>query len=119
MPTNVEVPPLGESVTEAVLIRWHKNDGDPVARGDSLAELETDKANADLNATAAGVFRPMKAPGDTVKVGETIARIEEGTAGSHPPKASAAPSASRSSKARCQGGRSRPRPFAFCRRRTR
>src|SRR5271168_2404865 len=94
MPTNVEVPPLGESVTEAVLIRWHKNDGDSVARGDSLAELETDKANADLNATASGVFRPMKAPGDTVKVGETIARIEEGTAAAAPaPKTATAPPA--------------------------
>jgi 2-oxoglutarate dehydrogenase E2 component (dihydrolipoamide succinyltransferase) len=80
MPTNVEVPPLGESVTEAVLIRWLKNDGDQVARGDALAELETDKANADLNATASGVFRPAKAPGDTVKVGEVIARIEDGSA---------------------------------------
>jgi 2-oxoglutarate dehydrogenase E2 component (dihydrolipoamide succinyltransferase) len=93
MPTNVEVPNLGESVTEAVLIRWHKNDGDPVARGDSLAELETDKANADLNATASGVFRPMKAPGDTVKVGETIARIEEGTGAATALKTATAPPA--------------------------
>ena len=94
MPTNVVVPGLGESITEAVLIRWLKNDGDAVVRDEILAELETDKANADLNAGASGVFRPLKAPGDTVKVGETIARIEEGTAASTPataPKAATAP----------------------------
>ena len=48
MPTNVEVPPLGESVTEAVLLRWIKNDGEAVKKDEPLAELETDKANVDL-----------------------------------------------------------------------
>jgi len=97
MPTNIVVPELGESVTEAVLIRWLKNDGDAVARDEAVAELETDKANADLTATATGVLRPLKAPGDTVKVGETIARIEEAAAGSAattPSKAATVPTAS-------------------------
>ena len=55
MPTNVDIPALGESVREAVLIKWHKNDGDAVAAAEPVAELETDKANVDVPAPAAGV----------------------------------------------------------------
>jgi 2-oxoglutarate dehydrogenase E2 component (dihydrolipoamide succinyltransferase) len=89
MPTNVDVPPLGESVPEAVLIRWLKNEGDVVAVGDPLAELETDKANVDLPSTASGVLHQAKEAGSTVRVGEVIARIDEAGAtkgnGSPPP----------------------------------
>src|SRR6478672_8553292 len=81
MPTNVDVPNLGESVTEAVLIRWIKKDGDLVGKDEPVAELETDKANADLPAPAAGVLRHVKAAGDTVLVGETIGRVDEAPAG--------------------------------------
>jgi 2-oxoglutarate dehydrogenase E2 component (dihydrolipoamide succinyltransferase) len=69
---------MGESVSEAVLLRWMKQDGDTVSADEPIAELETDKANADLPAPAAGVLRTVKNPGDTVHVGETIARIDEG-----------------------------------------
>jgi len=100
MPTNVTVPGMGESVTEAVLLRWLKNDGDTVAMDEPLCELETDKANVDLPATAAGVVRHAKNAGDTVHVGETIARIDEGAGNSAPARpasagqtASAAPAA--------------------------
>ncbi len=78
MPTNVTVPGMGESVTEAVLLRWLKNDGDAVAIDEALCELETDKANVDIPSPVAGVFRPAKNAGDTVHVGEVIARIDEG-----------------------------------------
>jgi 2-oxoglutarate dehydrogenase E2 component (dihydrolipoamide succinyltransferase) len=81
MPTNVDVPALGESVREAVLIKWHKNDGDTVAAAEPVAELETDKANVDVPAPAAGVLRRVKEEGDTVAIGDTIARIDEGGAG--------------------------------------
>src|SRR3954471_4676118 len=81
MPTNVVVPSLGESVTEAVLLRWIKPDGQSVAKDEPLAELETDKANVDLPAPAAGVVRHAKEAGETVMVGETIGRIDEGGAG--------------------------------------
>ncbi len=92
MPTNVVVPPLGESVTEAVLLRWIKNDGDSVAVGDALAELETDKANVELPSEGAGVFHRAKEVGATVKVGEVIARIGEGNGNAAPAKAPAAKS---------------------------
>src|SRR5205085_1762032 len=96
MSTNVEIPPLGESVSEAVLLRWLKNDGEPVAEGESLAELETDKANVDLPAKTGGVLRQLKSPGDTVQVGETVARIDPAGAGagasaSKPPPGKNAP----------------------------
>src|SRR3954471_13227210 len=78
MPTNVVVPSLGESVTEAVLLRWIKPDGDAVAKDEPLAELETDKANVDLPSPAAGVLRHGKKPNDSVKVGEVIGSGGEG-----------------------------------------
>ena len=78
VPTNITVPPLGESISEAKLLRWLKNDGEYVATDEPVAELETDKANVDIPSSAAGVLRQAKRPDDTVKVGETIARVEEG-----------------------------------------
>src|SRR5688500_13280779 len=85
MPTNVDVPALGESVREAVLIKWHKNDGDTVAAAEPIAELEADKANVDVPAPAAGIIRRVKKEGDTVAIGDTIARIDEnGAAGAKP-----------------------------------
>ena len=75
MPTNVDVPALGESVREAVLIKWHKNDGDAVAVAEPIAELETDKANVDVPAPVAGVFKREVKEGDTVAVGATIGQI--------------------------------------------
>ena len=89
MPTNIEVPSLGESVSEAVLLRWLKNDGDYVAADEPLVELETDKANVDLPAKSAGVLRQARKAGETVKVGETIARIEDAPAGAKPAARSA------------------------------
>jgi 2-oxoglutarate dehydrogenase E2 component (dihydrolipoamide succinyltransferase) len=80
MPINVDVPPLGESVTEAVLLRWIRNDGDAVKQDEPLAELETDKANVDLPSKAGGVLRHGAKAGDTVKVGQVIGRIDEGGA---------------------------------------
>src|SRR5271154_1056978 len=77
MPTNVEVPGMGDSVREAVLLRWHKKDGDAVSKDEMLCELETDKANVDLPAPAAGVLKRVAEQGATVKIGDTIARIDD------------------------------------------
>ena len=75
MPTNVDVPALGESVREAVLIKWHKQDGDTVAADEPVAELETDKANVDVPSRAAGVFKRVVSEGQTVQIGATIAQV--------------------------------------------
>jgi 2-oxoglutarate dehydrogenase E2 component (dihydrolipoamide succinyltransferase) len=85
MAIDVEVPSLGESVTQAILIKWHKQDGEQVAQDEAIAELETDKANADINAPKAGVLRRVKNEGDTVAVGEVIARIDAVGVGSAAP----------------------------------
>ncbi len=77
MATSVPVPPMGESVSQAVLLRWTKNDGDRVAVDEVIAELETDKANAELNAPVGGVLTTKAKPGDTVKVGDIIATLDE------------------------------------------
>jgi 2-oxoglutarate dehydrogenase E2 component (dihydrolipoamide succinyltransferase) len=90
MPTNVDIPALGESVREAVLLKWHKNDGDTVAKDEPLCELETDKANVDVPSPAAGIIRRVKQEGATVAIGETIARIEESGTGSSAPVKSVA-----------------------------
>jgi len=104
MPTNVTVPGMGESVTEAVLLRWLKNDGDVVATDEPICELETDKANVDLPSPAAGVLRHAKNAGDTVHVGETIARVDDGPAGATPVKAPAIAAAQSSSAGPASAG---------------
>jgi 2-oxoglutarate dehydrogenase E2 component (dihydrolipoamide succinyltransferase) len=81
MATPVEIPRLGESVTSAILVQWLKKDGEAVNQDEAIALLETDKANVDLPAPAAGVLRQTKKAGDTVAVGEAIAQIEPAGAG--------------------------------------
>jgi len=71
---------MGESINEAVILRWIKNDGDQVAADEPICELETDKATFDLPAPAAGTLKTIKAAGDTVRVGEVVAEIAEATA---------------------------------------
>jgi len=85
MAIDVVVPPLGESVTQAILLKWHKADGAQVKLDEPLCELETDKANADIEALAAGVIRHVKKEGDTVGVGEVIARIDTASVGAQAP----------------------------------
>src|SRR5438477_8372734 len=90
MPTNVQIPALGESISEATLIKWHKNDGEMVKTDEPLCELETEKANVDLPSPAAGVIKRIKPEGAKVKIGETIATIDtNGKVGSSAPKPSA------------------------------
>jgi 2-oxoglutarate dehydrogenase E2 component (dihydrolipoamide succinyltransferase) len=80
MPVEVRIPTLGESVSEGVIVRWMKADGDSVQADEPLLELETDKANAEIPAERAGVLRILKQEGETVQVGDVVARIEEGGA---------------------------------------
>jgi 2-oxoglutarate dehydrogenase E2 component (dihydrolipoamide succinyltransferase) len=92
MGKKVEIPSMGESVTEAILVRWIKKEGDTVAVDDPICELETDKANVEIPSPVAGVVHHLKKEGDTVKVGDAIADINEVGAqkpASKPPTASA------------------------------
>src|SRR6202007_983487 len=77
--TEIRVPTLGESVTEATSGRWFKKPGDPVAVDEPLVELETDKVTIEVPAPAAGVLGDIAAKdGDTVAVGAGLGQIKEG-----------------------------------------
>ena len=77
--TDVKVPTLGESITEATLGQWLKQPGDAVAADEPIASLETDKVAVEVNAPAAGTMgEQLVKEGDTVAVGAVIARIEAG-----------------------------------------
>jgi len=80
MAFDVKIPSLGESVTEAVLGRWMKDDGAAVAADEPLLELESDKANMDLTAEQAGTLQILVQPGATVHPGDVVARIHDGAA---------------------------------------
>lgn len=76
MPAEIRVPQMGESVTEATILRWLKKEGDLVAAGEGIAELETDKVNVEVPADNAGIIQSFAhAEGDTVAVGDVLAVI--------------------------------------------
>src|SRR2546430_17707423 len=81
MATQVDVAALGGAVKQAILVAWHKKEGESVAIDEPICELETDKANVDVPAKTSGVLHHLKEEGETVNVGEAIARIDEGPAG--------------------------------------
>ncbi|MCL4509244.1 MAG: 2-oxoglutarate dehydrogenase complex dihydrolipoyllysine-residue succinyltransferase [Chloroflexi bacterium] len=100
MPVDVRVPSVGESVVEATILRWHKQEGDQVAAGDALAELETDKVTVDVNAETAGVLQTIvKGEGATVTIGETIAVINEAAVAAVPQSVPVTPTARTDSSA--------------------
>ncbi|WP_242352604.1 2-oxoglutarate dehydrogenase complex dihydrolipoyllysine-residue succinyltransferase [Anaeromyxobacter sp. SG64] len=82
MSIQLKVPSLGESVTQATIGAWLKNEGERVQVDEPLVEVESEKATVAVPAPAAGVLkRVLKRTGDTVAVGEAIAELEEGAAG--------------------------------------
>ena len=85
---SIEVPTLGESVTEAIVSRWLKEEGQAVAADEPIAELETDKVTLEVNAPKAGVLTSRKVEaGATVGVGAVIATISVGAAAETAPEA--------------------------------
>ncbi|MBV9112160.1 MAG: 2-oxoglutarate dehydrogenase complex dihydrolipoyllysine-residue succinyltransferase [Hyphomicrobiales bacterium] len=81
MATEIRVPTLGESVTEATIGRWFKQPGEPVKADEPLVELETDKVTLEVNAPAAGVLGEQLAKeGQTVAVNAVLGSITEGAA---------------------------------------
>lgn len=76
MISEVVMPQMGADMTEGTLVRWIKHEGDPVERGEIIAEIETDKANVEIEAFEGGIFRKtLASEGDVVAVGEVIALI--------------------------------------------
>jgi 2-oxoglutarate dehydrogenase E2 component (dihydrolipoamide succinyltransferase) len=74
---DIKVPTIGESITEVTLIKWIKKDGDYVERDEVIAEFESEKATFEVNAEKAGVLKTNAAEGDTLNIGDTLARIDE------------------------------------------
>jgi 2-oxoglutarate dehydrogenase E2 component (dihydrolipoamide succinyltransferase) len=95
MATNIVVPALGESVTEATVAKWTKAVGDTVQRDEPLLELETDKVTLEVYASTNGRLGEIRAPaGATVEVGAVLGVIAEGADGVAAAPAAAAPAAS-------------------------
>ncbi len=78
MPSNIVVPEVGESIVDARVAKWLRKEGDAVAIGDPLVELETDKVDLEVAATQAGILmRIDRRDGDDVKVGEVLGVIDD------------------------------------------
>jgi len=98
---SIKVPPLGESIVEATVSRWLKNEGDAVAAGDTLVELETDKITVEVPALKAGVLSKRgRAEGDVVHVDDVLGELDETAAGSGSSAAGASGSAPSETAAR-------------------
>lgn len=107
--TSIKVPPLGESIVEATVSRWLKNEGDAVAPGDTLVELETDKITVEVPSISGGVLtKRLVKEGDVVKLDQLLAEIDEKA---QPPK-SVAPAQSRSAPPAPAGDGQRVSPAA-------
>ncbi|WP_397537932.1 2-oxoglutarate dehydrogenase complex dihydrolipoyllysine-residue succinyltransferase [Rummeliibacillus pycnus] len=85
---EIIVPELAESITEGEIVRWVKQVGDHVEKGEFIVELETDKVNAEIISEEAGVLTEILAnEGDVVEVGAVIAKVEAGAAAPAPKEA--------------------------------
>src|SRR6201989_854519 len=95
MAISVQMPALGESVTEGTVTRWLKQEGDTVEEDEPLLEVSTDKVDTEIPSPAAGVLKKIVAQeDDTVEVGGELAVIgdaSEGAAPQAPPDSAAAP----------------------------
>ena len=92
MTTDIVVPTLGESVSEATVAQWLKKPGEAVGADEPLVELETDKVTLEVNAAAAGVLSEVLVEaGENVEVGAILGRIGEASGASAPASEDAAP----------------------------
>jgi len=74
---DIKVPTVGESISEVTLLKWVKNSGDYVERDEVIAELESEKATFEVNAEQAGTLKQSAQEGDTLKIGDILASIDE------------------------------------------
>ncbi|HEY7458986.1 MAG TPA: 2-oxoglutarate dehydrogenase complex dihydrolipoyllysine-residue succinyltransferase [Xanthobacteraceae bacterium] len=111
MATEIRVPTLGESVTEATIGRWFKKAGDAVRADEPLVELETDKVTVEVPAPAAGVLEKILVKdGETVGVGAVLGSIAEGAGGAKAAPAKAAPAKAEPAPAKTAGPKAAAAP---------
>jgi len=92
MAVEIKVPDMGESVIEATVMRWIKHEGDPVAAGEAVVELETDKVSLEVGAQQAGILQDIqKQEGDTVAVGDVLAFVAVDSEAAPQPEAAKPP----------------------------
>jgi 2-oxoglutarate dehydrogenase E2 component (dihydrolipoamide succinyltransferase) len=109
---SIKVPPLGESIVEATVSRWLKKQGEQVASGAMIIELETDKITVEVPAPRAGVLSSQSVKeGDVVKVDQILGELDETAAGAAAP-APSAPSASAAAPAPAPAPQATPAPAA-------
>ncbi|MEC9374024.1 MAG: 2-oxoglutarate dehydrogenase complex dihydrolipoyllysine-residue succinyltransferase [Planctomycetota bacterium] len=101
MAVDIVIPAMGESVSEGVIGKWLKSDGEAVERDEIVLELETDKIAMEVPAPAGGVLHTSRKEGDTVGVGDVVGSVDESGA---PAKKAEAPEKKSASKQ--QGGQS-------------
>ena len=88
---QIVMPSVGESITEGTVLEWLKKVGDPVAEGDAVVEISTDKVDGEVFAPAAGVLTKILAEADeTVTVGQVLGEIEAGEPPADEPEAAEA-----------------------------
>src|ERR1700690_1311243 len=102
---DLVMPRLSDTMEEGTILRWLKADGEQVARGEELVEIETDKATMTYESDQAGVIEIVAAEGSTLAVGEGIARVGEASEGRNEGLASGGPAreSSRSDGAAASG----------------
>jgi 2-oxoglutarate dehydrogenase E2 component (dihydrolipoamide succinyltransferase) len=106
---EVKVPSPGESITEVVIARWLKKDGEYVEKDEEVAEIDSDKATLTINAEDSGSIKLLAAEGDTVNVGQVICSIDNSVKGEAKPKAEAKASAP-AKEASAPAGKAAPAP---------
>jgi len=74
---EIKVPTVGESISEVTLLKWNKKDGDYVERDEVIAELESEKATFEVNAEQSGILKTAAVEGDSLKIGDLLASIDE------------------------------------------
>src|SRR5262245_11294399 len=92
MAVAIKVPSVGESISEGIISRWLKKDGDTVQVEEPIFELETEKATSPIPAPAGGVLRITVPEGQTVAIGAVVGQIEPAAAGATSSGKPAAPS---------------------------
>ena len=97
---DIKVPAVGESISEVTLVKWLKQQGQYVERDEVIAELESEKATFEVNAEKAGTLNTVGKEGETLKIGDVLARIDENAAR---PEGAAAPVATARPICSCRG----------------
>jgi len=83
---EIKIPNVGESIKEAILVQWYKNDGDPVEKDEPLFLIETDKVTLEVVAEASGMLKITVPAGQTVAIGSVVGTIEAGSKPAPAPK---------------------------------